>query len=201
MGFHQSCNPKGVPRQGLAHNHRDESIPGLQPSSFFQSGLALIILRRQCRMPWPNRKSPRRCEAASRLPQLEREMENREDKGRKLQVNDKHTKKGEYSIPSKQMGYSMVSVWKHIRLSPKVKCIKLQCGLKIFEHCHILFCCDSTTGQYTWNETMTKVEVLTLSLLFSHLHDGPVHRGYSGRVLEGIITSVMSWLSAIKISS
>lgn len=104
MGFHQSCNPKGVPRQGSAHNHRDESIPGLQPSSFFQSGLALIILRRQCRTPWPNRRSPRRCEAASRLPQLEREMENREDKGRKLQVNCKHTKKGEYSIPFKQMG-------------------------------------------------------------------------------------------------
>lgn len=87
------------------------------------------------------------------------------------------------------------------KLSPKVKCIKLQCVLNIFEHCHVLFGCDSTTGQYTWNKTMTEIKDLTLRLLFSYLHIGPAHRGHSGRVQEEIKTSVMAWLGAIKISS
>lgn len=70
MGFHRSCNPRRVRQHGLVHDHRDESIPYPHPSSLFQSSLTRIISRRRCRKPWPNRKSPRQCEAASRLPQL-----------------------------------------------------------------------------------------------------------------------------------
>lgn len=36
-GFHWSGNPGGVPQQGLAHDHRDESIPSLHPSSVLSS--------------------------------------------------------------------------------------------------------------------------------------------------------------------
>ncbi len=75
VGFHQSCNPGGVPQQGLAHDHRDESVPCLRPSSLLQSSLTVIISRRRCRKPWPNRKWPRQCGAVSQLSRLRREME------------------------------------------------------------------------------------------------------------------------------
>lgn len=74
MGCHRSCNPRGVPQQGLAHDHRDESIPRLHPSSLFQSSPTVIISRRQHRKPWPNRKWPLQCEAASQLLQLCRRL-------------------------------------------------------------------------------------------------------------------------------
>lgn len=69
MGFHRSSNPRSVPQQGLAHDHWDEFIPTLHPSSPFQSSLT-IISRIWCRTPWPDRKPQRQCGAVSQLLQL-----------------------------------------------------------------------------------------------------------------------------------
>lgn len=69
-GLHRSYNPRGVPQQGLTHDHLDEFDPACTRPVPFSVQSGSIISRRPHRKPWPGRKAPRQCEVVSQLLQL-----------------------------------------------------------------------------------------------------------------------------------